>query len=120
MRIQEVEVLLIYVSIFMSGTSFSLAGDIPQKELTIRSIDANSKSNSEQPLRVNLTCKFNPIKSNNKYYHFKKCLFISLFLLERERVCECGVRKFIFSVINLIFLKIKGRKRLQKIKCGAM
>lgn len=66
MRIPEVEVpsLLIYVSILISGTSFVLAGDIPQKELTIRSIDANSKSNSEQPARVNLTCKFNPIKFN--------------------------------------------------------
>lgn len=67
MRIPEVEVwLFLYVSICISGTSISLAaGDIPQKELTIRSIDANTKSNSEQPHRVNLTCKSNPIKSQS-------------------------------------------------------
>lgn len=36
-----------------------IAHDNVQKDLTIRSIDSNSKSNSnDQPFRVNLTCKF--------------------------------------------------------------
>lgn len=84
--------VLVYISIFVSGTSFILAGDIPQKELSIRSIDANPKSNSEQPLRVNLTCKSNPISLYNISYR-KVFIFLSFVL-----------------VINLM-LGIKGKKK---------
>lgn len=92
MRIPEVEVwLFLYVSICISGRSFSLAaGDTPEKELTIRSIDANSKSNSEQPHRVNLTCKS---KSNQvpiiklAFINSNKCLTIRRF----HCVVDCHV-----------------------------
>lgn len=52
--------------IFIGGNGM-VAHDSQQKDLTIRSIDSNTKSN-DQPLRVNLTCKFRAfVYQINKY-----------------------------------------------------
>lgn len=52
----QFSIKVFFILVFISGNGL-IAHDNQQKNLSVRSIDSNSKLN-DQPLRVNLTCKF--------------------------------------------------------------